>query len=725
MTWHIRQPVCWLLMAVALSWLAVVAVDLRAAGPERARLHPTAAQERWHTEVASPSNDSALDLDQQDETAQQSQVKTNESPQSDAPEPPPETPTSETSRPIATPMQQESSDSADTPASAAPRVPRDPKSYDLWTITPAIVAILLAIFFRQVIPALVVGVLVGAYMMLPCRPTDDLYTQMNAVVGGFRLATERYVLGVIHDNPSPADAFNKISIMVFTLVIGFMVGVIGHNGGTAGMVKLVTGQSASQRRGALTAWFAGMVVFFDDYANTMIIGPTMRPVFDRLKLSRAKLAYIVDSTAAPVASIALIGTWIGAEIGFIQEGLNSVIAAGPPEFLIRDDGTIPHGMQVFIHSIPYRYYALLALFMVFLVSLTGRDFGPMKRAQRRAAALPSTKSPPSDPRASGRVDLARRDTHGPTGASTQNDDGSAPPRWWLGLVPVLTLVAVTIAVLVITGLGSEKTQETFTAVAAGGQSKWAEIPMWEKASTIISNADAYQSILYGAILSAFAAVLLTILARAVSTVESITAGVNGMCRMFPAIVILVLAWSLSQVLQDLTLGQIASEHLKAAQFNVRWLPLAVFITAAVISFSTGTSWGTMGILCPTVVLIAAHLAAGIDPAEALTLFYAAVGSVLAGAVFGDHCSPISDTTVLSAIASECTIEEHVWTQLPYALVTAFAAMAVGDVMSSAYNQPWYYGLGAGAIVVVLIVFIFGRKSPPETNPAPQPLPTTI
>jgi len=602
-------------------------------------------------------------------------------------------------------------ESKDSIAPSTARVPQDPKTYGLWILAPALVAIILAIFTRQVIPALVVGILVGAYMMLPCRPVGDPMTQANPLVGGFRLAIETYILGVIHNNPSSDKALGRIMVIVFTLVIGFMVGVIGHNGGTRGLVRVVTGESQSQRRGALTSWFAGMVVFFDDYANAMIVGPTMRPVFDRLKLSRAKLAYIVDSTAAPVASLALIGTWVGAEIGFIQDGLNHVAAAGAPAFLLNQNGTLPKGMEAFIASIPYRFYPILALFLVFLVSLTGRDFGPMKRAQRRAAGLLDDEG--ADSKAQGSVTASLE-------ALPQSTTTTEPPaRWWLGLIPVLVLIFTTIVVLVVNGYGSDATMKSISALDAQGASVWASTPWWGKVSQVISNANPYDSILYGAILSAFAAVLLTIGARAVSTVKSINAGVDGMCRMFPAVVILVLAWSLSQLLSDLQLGAVAVEHLNKAHFDMHWLPLAVFITAGVISFSTGTSWGTMGILCPAVVEIAARLGGSIEASEAMSLFYASIGSVLAGAVFGDHCSPISDTTVLSAIASECTLEEHVWTQLPYALVAALAAMAVGDVMSSAYNHPWYEALGAGALVLTLIVFIVGRTSKP-----PEPAPPT-
>ena len=577
---------------------------------------------------------------------------------------------------------------ADIRTSADLASAKDPTSYGPWTLIPAAVAILLAVVARQVIPALVVGIFVGAFMLVPCLGPTDPYAPHSTLVAGFRLAAERYILGAVND---PGENYAHATIMMFTMLIGFLVGVMGRNGGTAGMVQLVAGRTQSPRRGALTAWLAGMVVFFDDYANTMIVGPTMRSVFDKLKLSRAKLAYIVDSTAAPVASIAIVGTWVGFEINFIQQGLTEVAQRGAP--LLDAQGNELSGMQVFINSIAYRFYPLLAIFLVFLVSLTGRDFGPMRRSESRA--------------------LSRVHRDPKPGGDADGDAEQMPhPRWWLGFVPVLVLVGTTVGVLISSGLRSEKTLEKMRLDTANELS-WAATPAWEKASIIMSNADAYLSIFYGAVLAAIVAVSLTILAKSCPTRKAIDAGLDGMTRMFTAIVILILAWALSSLLQDLRLGEVARLQLQAWQFPIQWLPLSIFISAAVISFATGTSWGTLGILCPITVTIAAGLTVSLDPAEGLSLFYAAVGSVLAGAVFGDHCSPISDTTVLSSIASDCPHEEHVWTQIPYALVTAIAAMGLGDVLCSGYRLPWYVGLLAGATALTLFLFIFGRKAKPD------------
>ncbi len=560
----------------------------------------------------------------------------------------------------------------------------NPSSYTpaYQVLIPPVVAIILAILFRSVVPALFIGVLVGGYMMIPDLGGDlARYQQMHSAVGGFRLAAEHYVVGAILDPGSTGD-YGHAKIIVFTMAIGFMVGVIGRNGGSAGMVNLVAGQTESPRRGRLTAWLAGMLVFFDDYANTMIVGPTMRPIFDRLKIARAKLAYIVDSTAAPISSI-FIGTWVGTEITYIDNGLESLRETGVPEFLSAGGDTIS-AMSIFWESIPYRFYAVLALIAVFFVALLGRDFGPMRKSESRAL--------------SGEDDQEGTDVH------VVYDRKPAKPRWWLGVTPVFVLVAVTVGLLFQSGLAGLVSETNDPAWWQNSDLAW-----FDKLSEVLSRSDPYLSIFYGAILSAIVALLMTFAARACSIKDAADAGLDGMMRMASALVILVLAWALSGVAQDMKLGEVVSYYLRLYEFQIAWLPMAIFVAAAVVSFATGTAWGTMGILTPMAVSVSARLAADLPVAEAMPLFYSAVGAVLAGSVFGDHCSPISDTTVLSSMASGCRHEEHVWTQMPYAIVTALVAIGCGHVMCDVYGLSWYCGLGTGIIALFLILLIFGRR----------------
>ncbi len=575
------------------------------------------------------------------------------------------------------------------PAMAAPAGTDTPAGYyGLWALTPAIVAILLAVITRQVLVALSTGILVASGMMMWMEGVRNPITWITH-------AMDRYLFQVLAHVEDGKLNNEKLWIIIFTLFIGAMVGVIEANGGTRAMVARVTRHMRTRERGQIGAWFAGLIVFFDDYANAMIVGPSMRPVFDRLKLSREKLAYIVDSTAAPVASL-FIGTWLVTEISYIDEGLNSLTQR--PDFL-----TGMTGATAFWWSLPYRTYAWLALIMVFVIAVTGRDFGSMRKAEARRLA---------------------EDSPGRGGVIAS--DGTEGRGWWLGAVPVIFLIIMTVSLLVRSGWTA--CLDSGIAVSFGS---WDAIK--QSIQDIMGNADSYQALLYASFSAAVLAIVLTKVSGALSLGKTMDAVTSGMGRMFTACIVLVLAWGLSQGSRDLQLGEVAGSFLKDLEeqgiFSSQFLPLATFITAAIVSFATGTSWGTMGILCPAVVAIAARLYDGIPPVEAMPLFYATIGAVLTGAVFGDHCSPISDTTVLSSIASECDLGRHVWTQLPYALVVAVVGVLSTDFLYYAlnrwtpdyfqiYQDKWVYvGTALGAVLLFLIVLIFGRR--PRTPATPQ------
>ncbi|MCP4246114.1 MAG: Na+/H+ antiporter NhaC family protein [bacterium] len=556
------------------------------------------------------------------------------------------------------------------PAETAAASPTTPAAkYGLWVLAPPIVAILLAIVTRQVVAALFVGTLVAAYMLLPCEGAAAAFADSHWAVAGLRLAMEKYVFDTVVEDR------DHVQIIMFTMMIGAMVGVVKANGGTQAMVEILSRWAKTSRRGQVAGWVGGHAVFFDDYANTMILGPTLRPLFDRLRISRAKLAYIVDSTAAPVASLVPIGTWIGFEIGLIDDGLQAIgdtaqaSGAAVPAFL---DGVSGYG--AFLASIGYRFYAVFALVLVLIIALTRRDFGPMKRAEREAHDAP--------------IDTI-----------IEVSDDDVQGRWWYAFTPTLLMVGLTVAILLLTGLNAFPEDKERT---------------WENVRYLLDGAEPYLSILYGALGGLVLAILISVTTRTLSLRKSVDAGVEGMTRMFPAIVILILAWSLSDSTKALQLGEVATNALTEAQFKPMYLPVAVFGTACVVSFATGSSWGTLTILCALVVQVAAALCAELPTDQALPLFYSAVGAVLAGAIFGDHCSPISDTTVLSSIASSCRLEEHVWTQIPYALVAAVVSVGAGHVLCNVFGKPWWMGLAAGVGVLLLIVLIVGRK--PSTEP---------
>jgi len=553
--------------------------------------------------------------------------------------------------------------------------------FGLWAIAPAIVAIGLAMITRQVLLALPLGILTGAVMM--CVHAG-IYNPLHM----FSYCVEHYLLGVLFpldpSNPNQVDStYKHLQTLVFTQFIGAMIGVIEANGGTRAMVAKVVHLMKSRRHGQLGALGAGCVIFFDDYANALIIGPAMRPVFDRLRLSREKLAYIVDSTSAPVASLC-IGTWLAAEINFL-DGALADLGDLRPAFL---EGI--NGAGCFWNSVPYRTYAILALFMVFLIGLTGRDFGPMRKAETRAQSRP-------------------REANGEEAALDSR-------RWYLGFIPVFVLVTMAVTMLLVTGYQSCTAKGLaldFNSVGGVGRS----------IVTLLGEANSYVALIYSGLAAAALAVFSTLASRSLrlsATFEGVT---NGMSRVFGAQVILVLAWGLSAVTSDLQLGQVASGFLQTLVekdlFNVTLLPMSVFLTSCIVSFATGTSWGTMGILCPTAVAISAHMLSPMPVDHAMPLFFATVGAVLAGAVFGDHCSPVSDTTILSSLATECPLDAHVRTQLPYALATAFIGLLGTDVLNyllirsqpEFYYRHWNaaYGLVASASALLLFVLFVGRR----------------
>jgi len=544
--------------------------------------------------------------------------------------------------------------------------------YGPWVLAPAVASVILAALLRQVLPALAFGILLAAIMLTPFPPQGTAFG--GGLIGALRLAIEHYLTAAVGES-------SHVKIIIFSLLISGMVGAITANGGTGALVAKVTRWGTTRRRGQVTTWLAGLLLFFDDYANAMIIGPAMRPVCDRLRISRAKLAYIVDSTAAPVASLALIGTWIGYEIGCLQAGLDQLPAR--PGFL-----TAVGGYQAFIRSLPYRYYPILALVLVLLIGLLGRDFGPMLRAERAAAATMNGAAP-ARPEANGRA--------------------------WYALVPVLVLVVLTLGLLVLPGLRTIDWQTfappTGTPTALG------------VLQSVVKDADPFNPILYASLAALLVAVGISLVSGRLGLPQTMESVTEAMGRLLPTIVVLVLAWTLSATMKDLQLGEVAVDLLRSAGFDEPWrvrsLPACVFVAACVVSFATGTSWGTIGILSPAVVVIAAGLVQHLPTDEGPQVFYAAVGAVLAGAVFGDHCSPISDTTVLSSLASGCTLETHVWTQMPYALLTAVVALLCGDVLVRYTALDAWTGLLIGTGLLLTVVLAFGRRIP--TGEAARPV----
>jgi Na+/H+ antiporter NhaC len=522
-----------------------------------------------------------------------------------------------------------------------------------FSILPPLLAIVLALLFREVVTALFAGVWLGALAVAGFDP-----------IAATGRVIDQFVV------PAVADS-DHASIMVFTLLLGAMVGLISRNGGTRGIVDAVAPLASTARRGKLATWAAGMAIFFDDYANTLIVGNTMRPITDGLRISREKLAYIVDSTAAPVAALIPVSTWVGYEISLIGDGFSIAREQTPGA----GTGLDVNAFNVFIESIPFLFYPLLAILLVFLTSAMGRDFGPMRRAEERAAAGGGLYRPG----ASLAVDTE--------GESMSPKEG-APRMWWNAAVPVLTVVLVVLVGLYTSG----------SAVAGPGASL----------RDIFSEASSYKALLWGSLAGALVATALSVGQKILTMTECIEAAVGGFRAMMLAMVILVLAWSMGAVTEVIGTSSFLA-LLLSDRVAIELIPAIVFVTSAATAFATGTSWGTMAIMLPVVIPLTVALG-GPDvylggPDDAILL--GGIASVLAGAIFGDHCSPISDTTVLSSTASACDHVDHVKTQLPYALVVGVIGIVLGNI-GTAYGVPPLLALAGGAALVFAVVMTVAK-----------------
>ncbi len=520
------------------------------------------------------------------------------------------------------------------------------------SLLPPLLAIALALIFREVVISLFLGVWLGAFF----------WTGMDPVAALWR-AVDRFAV------PALADP-DHAAIIVFSLLLGGMVGVMAKSGGTRGVVEAVRPLATTPRRAQLATYLAGMSIFFDDYANTLIVGNTMRPITDRMKVSREKLAYVVDSTAAPIAAIVFVSTWVGFEISLIDEGLGIAAEQAGTAPQVASDLLSANAFTVFIHSIPYLFYPILALIFVGLVIWTQRDFGPMWEAENRAS------------RGDGlyREDaMLMTDTSG--GAMEPAED--APERWYNAALPVLTVIAVVLGGLYFDG----------RAAAGAGAGLWA----------VFGEADPFAALLWGSLAGCVVAIVLSVGQGILDARDAIDAWLGGLRAMVLAAVILVLAWSLSEVTQVLGTAAYLSGVL-AEGLPLFLVPVLTFVTGAAIAFATGTSWGTMAILLPIVIPLVVSMGGGVDfrGGGTYTVLLGSISAVLAGAIWGDHCSPISDTTVMSSMGTACDHMDHVRTQLPYALLVGVVAMAVGDVPTALGLSPWIsYAVGAGVLFLVL------------------------
>ena len=531
--------------------------------------------------------------------------------------------------------------------------------YGQWpSVLPPLLAIAFALLFKRVIPALFLGIWLGAWLA---------YDLSLPGLGKGLLDTFH-----VYAKQELADA-DHAAVILFSLMIGGMVGIISRNGGMQGIVESIVSWANSARHAMLSTATMGLAIFFDDYANTLVVGNTMRSVTDAVKVSREKLAYIVDSTAAPVACIALITTWVGYEVGLIGDALDNIPALNEQPYL------------VYLYTIPYSFYPIFALLFVFMVCASGRDFGPMLQAERKARRQGVNADEVSQGAAS-------------DAAPIQPVNGK-PRRAVNALLPVAVLIGSVLVGLYVTG-------------SAGLDGANASL------RDIVGAADSYTALMWASLLGMITAAVLSLAQRILNLEQVVDAWYRGLRAMLKAIIILILAWSLGSVTTDLGTSQFLVQAL--GDTLPAWtLPTLVFLLAAATGFGTGSSWGAMGILIPLVIPLtwALMVSQGLGAPEHMHILYSAIASVLAGSVWGDHCSPISDTTILSSLASGCNHVEHVRTQLPYAGLVGAVAIGLGS-LPVALGLPVWVALPAGALLLFVLLRVLGK--PAEEQPAGAP-----
>ena len=519
----------------------------------------------------------------------------------------------------------------------------------LWlSVIPPLFAIVMALVLKEVISALFLGVLSGTFLMALFGGQEP----GTALGSGILRVVDTYIVGSIFDS-------DHVTIIVFTLTIGGMVRIISANGGMQGIVNWLLRRAKGPRSGQLMTFFMDLCIFFDDYSNTLMVGNTMRPVADKLKVSREKLSYIVDSTSAPVVAIAFVTTWIGAELSYIQEGINVI-------------GIEASAYSVFFHSLKYSFYPLLTLAFVLMIIFSQRDFGPMLKAERAARTMTNSET-------------------------EKSDEASKPAHGIDALIPLLTLVFGTIIGLFATGYDASIWQDS-------------SLDTFEKLSATIGNANSYLALLWSSLISLLSAIIMTLLRGSLEFGKTMEEMIEGFKLMFNAVLILTMAWSIALVTKDMHTAEFVSHLLLTLSLSPVIVPAITFVLAALIGFSTGTSWGTMAILYPLILPASWMLCQdqGLSVAATMPLFYNVVASVMAGAVIGDHCSPISDTTIMSSMASGCNHLQHVKTQMPYALTVGVVALLIG-VLPTALGLPSWLAFMIAIIALWTIVRFVGKK----------------
>ena len=532
--------------------------------------------------------------------------------------------------------------------------------YGFLTLIPPIVAIVLAFVTKNVVVSLALGILSGG-IILNFAGFNIFYT----IVQAFLDLVNRAV-------GSLADPWNA-GIILQVLAIGGVINLVSKMGGAKAIAEALSKKAKSARSAQIITWFAGLLVFFDDYANSLIIGPMMRPVTDGMKISRERLAFIIDATAAPVAGIAIISTWIGLEVGLIGDAFHSI-------------GVDQNAFGVFLSTIPFRFYNILILAFIVITALLLKDFGPMRKCELAA-------------RRGGQV-LEDGDKLNEQ-ISKEHDDleplEGVTPSVWNAIIPIGTLIIAALIAFYYSGYTAIMGSEDAATIAIMQNSPISFAAIREA----FSNSDASVALFQSALFAGIVAMAMGVAKKMFTVAQGIEIWIDGMKTLLITCVILICAWSLSSVIKELGTAKFLINYLSGS-IPAFTLPSIIFVLGAIISFATGTSYGTMGILMP----LAIPLAYSINPDMSYVIV--STSAVLTGAIFGDHCSPISDTTILSSMGAGCDHIEHVRTQIPYSLFIAVITIVFGYIPAG-FGLPVYIVLPLALIAVFVGVQIFGKS----------------
>lgn len=498
-----------------------------------------------------------------------------------------------------------------------------------WALVPALVAIILALITKEVYSSLFIGIVIGALFFTGFNP-----------VAAFDQVVQGGLIKVL------SDSYN-VGILIFLVVLGAMVSLLNKSGGSKAFGEWASKNIKSKAGALLATWFFGVLIFVDDYFNCLTVGSVMRPVTDKYKISRAKLAYIIDATAAPICIIAPISSWAAAVTGFVEG---------------------EDGLALFMKAIPYNYYAIFTMIFIIATTLLGVNFGKMKKCEDAAT--------------NGDLFYGEQVVNRET---SYNEEKILGPGKVIDLViPIITLVVLCIIGLIYSGGFYSSDSESFGNFVVA-----------------FSNADASVGLALGSMFALILTMIYYLVKKVLSFNEIMSSLTEGFKNMVPAILILTFAWTLKSMIDSLEATAFIDGIVRSNVATMSTiLPAIIFLLGAGISFATGTSWGTFGILIPIVV----YILKAIDP----QLMIIGISAAMAGSVFGDHCSPISDTTIMSSAGAQCEHLLHVSTQLSYAVyvaVVSFICYIVAGIIKSPFIP-----LIVGVVVLLVGLFVLKNKN---------------